>query len=393
MPAPVDPLALGQRVVAILQTGRRTATYKLATLMALMEHSLDHLPEDSQAQLVVPIRDLAERVLEIYWHQVLPFEGDALRQSTQPRAVILREALRLRTASKVGDRHVALAVARLRAPSDYDAVVTAVALTLVRQPLHRLQRTGLEPSPTFLYDDSWMHDTLTLAQLAAHGGAVELYPGVAWSLARLSGLLKPALEVLWVDDVRRWNRGLVAHVPDIAGHLFGRNRVSLAPARSALLDTFGTRCFYCGAAVGKSAPVDHVLPWSRVGIDGLANLVVACATCNTDKSQTLPSHPDRRAGRYPRPKTDGAHRQRARLAHPARPRGCGSAWSVSRTTTGNAAVERCRSGRSGRPRVDVRLAVGSRGRVDIKDPSRSAMPNPSADGAGLAESANRVEFQ
>lgn len=134
-----------------------------------------------------------------------------------------------------------------------------------------------------------MHVNLTAAQLAAHGGAIELYPGVAWSLARLSGLLKPAMEVLWVEDVRRWNKGLVAHVPDIAGHLFGRDRVSLAPARAALLDTFGARCFYCGAAVGESAPVDHVLPWSRVGIDGLANLVVACVRCNTNKSQSLPA--------------------------------------------------------------------------------------------------------
>ena len=147
MTDPVDPLALGQRVVAILQTGRRTATYKLATLTALMEHCVEHLPEDSQAQLVVPIRELAERVLEIYWQQVLPFEGDELRQSTQPRAVILRETVRLRTASDVGDRHVALAVAHLRAPADYETAVTAITLTLARQPLHRLQRTGSRAEP------------------------------------------------------------------------------------------------------------------------------------------------------------------------------------------------------------------------------------------------------
>jgi hypothetical protein len=36
----VDALLLGQRVVAILETGLRTATYKLATLMALIEHCL-----------------------------------------------------------------------------------------------------------------------------------------------------------------------------------------------------------------------------------------------------------------------------------------------------------------------------------------------------------------
>ena len=150
MTAAVDPLALGQRVVAILQTGRRTATYKLATLMALMDLCVEHLPDAPQASLVAPINELAERVLEIYSQQVLPFEGVELRQSTQPRAVILREALLLRTASKVGDRHTALAVARLRAPGAYATVVTAIALTLARQPLNRLQRIGVEPSPTFL---------------------------------------------------------------------------------------------------------------------------------------------------------------------------------------------------------------------------------------------------
>ena len=60
-----DPLALGQRVVAILEMGRRTATYKLATLMALMDHCLEHLPDDPQDEIVLPVRQLAERVLEI----------------------------------------------------------------------------------------------------------------------------------------------------------------------------------------------------------------------------------------------------------------------------------------------------------------------------------------
>ena len=88
---------------------------------------------------MLPVRQLAERVLEIYWHQVLPFEGAALKQSTQPTAAILRETVRLRTAASAGDQRVALAVARLRAPVAYDTAVTAIGLTLVRQPLHRLR--------------------------------------------------------------------------------------------------------------------------------------------------------------------------------------------------------------------------------------------------------------
>ena len=40
-----DPLLLGQRVIAILETGQCDATYKLATLMALIDHCIENLPD------------------------------------------------------------------------------------------------------------------------------------------------------------------------------------------------------------------------------------------------------------------------------------------------------------------------------------------------------------
>lgn len=46
MPDADDPLLLGQRVVAILETGVRVATYKLATLMALIDQCIENLLED-----------------------------------------------------------------------------------------------------------------------------------------------------------------------------------------------------------------------------------------------------------------------------------------------------------------------------------------------------------
>jgi len=47
--------------------------------------------------------------------------------------------------------------------------------------------------------------------------------------------------------------------------------------------------FYCGKHLRPDNPVDHVLPWSVVGIDGLANLVLSCARCNGDKRNSLPA--------------------------------------------------------------------------------------------------------
>jgi len=286
-----DPLALGQRVVSVLETGARTATYKLATLMALVDHSVEHLPARPADPLAVPVRDLAMRVVELYWPQVRTFENKPLRQSTQPVAKILDAVSDLRRATGAGDTGMSFAVASIRAPQELERAVELVALTMVRQPLHRLQKLPNGAGEPFLYDDSWMHDAVSQRTIAQHGNEIVLFDGVASGLARLSGLLRPALELLWVEDVRRMNRWLGENVPDVAGHLFGRERISLAPAREALTDAFGPRCFYCDRRLGASSPVDHVLPWSRVGIDGLANLVLACPSCNRDKLHALPALP------------------------------------------------------------------------------------------------------
>ncbi len=282
-----DPLLLGQRVVAILETGLRTATYKLATLMALIEHSIENLPAQVDAVLAVPIPDLAHRVLSIYWQQVRSFDGHELRQSTQPKARILIAAKALQQASRDAG---SVEVARLRAPAMYGRAIDEITMCLAQQPLHRLQKLPGSPvSDPFLYDDSFLGDQVSRSTLRAHGDTIVLNPGVAHGLARLAGLLKPALEIMWVDDVRRMNKFLDAEVPDVAGHLFGRSRTALTAVRESFKEAFGPHCFYCGTHLPLNNPVDHVLPWSLVGIDGLSNLVLACARCNGDKSGALPA--------------------------------------------------------------------------------------------------------
>ena len=284
MPEAIDPLLLGQRVVAILETGQRVATYKLAALMALIDHCLENLPEDPTGPLAVPIPELAHRVLESYWRQVRPFEGHDLRQSSGEKERIPRAVRTLRSASASST----LSVAAVTAPQVYQAAIDEIGLCLAQQPLYRLQRLPGAHDP-FLYDDSFLHSNVSRRTLRAHGEAIVLNPGVATGLARLAGLLKPALEIMWVDDVRRMNKFLTAEVPDIAGHLFGRDRTALAAVRSPFKDAFGAKCFYCDVDLPADNPIDHVLPWSLVGIDGLANLMLACTRCNSDKRHALPA--------------------------------------------------------------------------------------------------------
>jgi HNH endonuclease len=285
-----DPLLLGQRVVAILETGLRTATYKLATLMALIDQCIENIPDDPASTLQVPISDLAHRVLELYWRQVRPFDGHELRQSTQSRARILLATDAFRAAAKARHTGSSLSMAALAAPEAYRAAIDEIVLCLAQQPLYRLQRVpGAQTSDPFLYDDSFLHDHVSRTTLRAHENSIVLLPGVAHGLARLAGLLKPSLEIMWVEDVRRMNKFLDAEVPDIAGHLFGRDRAALGAVRGPLKEGFGPHCFYCRTHLPSDNPIDHVLPWSLVGIDGLANLVLACAKCNGDKRHALPA--------------------------------------------------------------------------------------------------------
>jgi hypothetical protein len=288
--APLDPLLLGQRVVAILETGQRTATYKLALLMALIEHCIENLPERTDDVLSVPIAALAHRVLAIYWRQVRSFDGNDLIQVRGSTGRITEAAKALRTAARADNGGLSLEVAMLRVPVAYEQAIDKIVIALAKQPLPRLQKLpGSATSDGFLYDDTFLGEDVSRARLRAHGEAIVLKPGVARGLARLAGLLKPALEIMWVNDVRRMNKFLDEQVPDVAGHLFGRERTALAAIRGPLKEAFGPYCFYCEAPLPASNPIDHVLPWSLVGIDGLANLVSACARCNGDKSGAMPA--------------------------------------------------------------------------------------------------------
>ena len=182
--------------------------------------------------------------------------------------------------------------ARLRA---YEKAIDDITLCLAQQPLHRLQKLpGASTSDPFLYDDSFLHDHVSRSTLRTHGDAIELKPGVAHGLARLAGLLKPALEIMWVDDVRRMNKFLDAEVPDVAGHLFGRERTAWPPSASRSRMRSAPHCFYCGTHLPANNPIDHVLPWSLVGIDGLANLVLACVAVQRRQEQCTAGGVDRR---------------------------------------------------------------------------------------------------
>ncbi len=294
-----DPLALGRRIIDILQSGRKTSTYKLAVLQALIDCCMERVPDDQHASVDVPLDELTERVIDLYWPQTRPLAWNdhrPLRQASEG-SEILDAVEDLRKAAKAGPNRL-LADAISDAPGAYANTFKKVKRTLVRYPLRLLQNVPGD-TDAFLYDDEWIQNDPTLAEIDKPGNIIQLRPGVAFAMAKLSGLLKPALKWLWADKVWKSNRQLFQGGLDVQQYLF-EDRIPLTRIAPALKEKFGPKCFYCDATAPQVTifHIDHVLPLSATKLNGLANLVLACPPCNSSKSDHFPvvEHVERSLG-------------------------------------------------------------------------------------------------
>lgn len=62
-----DLVAFAERVLALLDQGTFVATYKYAVLLALMDLCPEGTQRDGAAPDCVTTRQLAEKVVELYW--------------------------------------------------------------------------------------------------------------------------------------------------------------------------------------------------------------------------------------------------------------------------------------------------------------------------------------
>ncbi|MFD6095378.1 RNA-guided endonuclease IscB [Nocardiopsis flavescens] len=119
---------------------------------------------------------------------------------------------------------------------------------------------------------------------------------------RPRGWLAPSLRhrvettVSWVDRIARWSPVTGVHVERVAfdthvlsagkpleGAEYRRGTLHGHEVREYLLAKFDRTCAYCGVT-GVPLNIDHVHPRSRGGSDRVANLVLACVSCNQAKA-------------------------------------------------------------------------------------------------------------
>ena len=155
-------IGFAERLLEVIDSGRRTATYKLPLLMAL-DLCARRSDANGRAPELLYTRDIAEQVAALYWPQVIPYrlpDADGaieLRQINLPRAAILGAVSMFRQgAEAVGV--TSLHSARQQLPREYESMLDQVESTVAAQPLPRLQAVGsAETVFPFIYELGWQH--------------------------------------------------------------------------------------------------------------------------------------------------------------------------------------------------------------------------------------------
>jgi hypothetical protein len=105
-----------------------------------MDLCLEHTTSTGAAPVSVTTRDLAEKLVSLYWTHVTPFPGQAgaitLRQNAGTQAAIVSAVAQFR-ARHAPDRATTPGQARTAAPAEYERLVRGLEWTLVEMPLYR----------------------------------------------------------------------------------------------------------------------------------------------------------------------------------------------------------------------------------------------------------------
>jgi hypothetical protein len=310
-------LSVAAYVIELLEDGKRTATYKLALLTALLDLAMQAPAVPPQSAVSIRTIDIAHCVIGGYWPHTLIYRktGHILIQNSQKdedsmllggSGIVRKVAdFRLALRNELNGREPSFADAV--ASSSYRNLLRDIETILVKMPIPKLQ---VLPGGNVarLYVMGWQQNdssidlgksvdlesgisqSLSLKQRLPDR-FIQLLPGVLAAFQSLNVLLRSYIQNCWVDQVVSLNKATLqdSDVSSVGEFLFSRTRVSTQVLQQPLMTLQKSRCFYCGSQIRKEPEVDHFIPWSRIPDDGLHNLVAAHADCNRSKSNLLPS--------------------------------------------------------------------------------------------------------
>lgn len=301
-----NEIEVAEYVVHLLEEGNFSSTYKQAVLLGLIDLCRIQSDEHGHPPTCVTTRQLADRVIELYWPQTRTHShalGPTVLTQNQGRtsdtgqARIVSMIVKFRAAAEKSPQFPrTLAQAKILYHFDYEVLVREVEWTLIQMPLPKLQRTGGKDTE-WLYTIGWDDKALKPAKSdvrayqngstsACFDNQIRFRPGVAEAFVRLAAILRPFIQQHWVAKVAALNHMPEARLP---AFMFGIDRISLEPVRDALAQLQQGLCFYCQERLNDKFEVDHFVPWARQPENGIHNLVVTHKECNISKRDFLAS--------------------------------------------------------------------------------------------------------
>lgn len=276
IPTPQEQLKFLKHIQQILQSGTFTSTYKFALLISITRLAIEQ-GQDTGAALHLEYQDIAEKFIDLYWKQSLPFQFNQyepffLKQSTGQQAKIISEIQKAQQQFKT--------LAALRTDVLYwNRLKRTVATTVKQMPVVYLQNLNGQ-TVEFLYclEDSKQ--------------SLKLLPKVMYCLRQFSEIVEELCQKRWIDFVRLNKHNLVVldGLPDLDEFMFAPSRNQLGRVADYLIDLQQYQCFYCGKSLKNSKyAVDHFIPWSLYPADTGHNFVLADDKCNSQKSNYLAS--------------------------------------------------------------------------------------------------------
>lgn len=274
IPTPEEQVHFLTNIQRLLAEGLFVASYKFALIHALADLAVLK-GDDSGTPLEIETKDIAAKLVELYWRQSRPFQiggeatGLVLQQNTGKQAAIISQIIQSQQ-----DCGTSLFRFKQGATDRWAALVAQVDQVVRTMPLWKLQTVGDERLD-FLYEN------------LDRGKRITLKPGIAYCFRAFYELIRDLIEGAWVRFVQKVNANKLGNVTDLGTFLFGQERASLDAYRPILLDVQKGVCLYCQKPLSTRSQVDHFVPWSRYPADLGHNCVLAHSRCNNAKSDYL----------------------------------------------------------------------------------------------------------
>ncbi|MEC0089880.1 HNH endonuclease [Paenibacillus macquariensis] len=272
-----------ERWLHIVRSCSYVNTYNVAWAKAITEIAVESTFTLEKVETVeIQLKDIAKKVIRYYFEQTLFFD---LQQSSNPQKIpvvvsIVKKLIdiyQVKTGSLMPIKWFKSNI-ETACKSEYEKAVSDTVKALKTDVSYRFLRIqGIEVEGVYQYEQR------------ANSLFIRSDDLLALKENRLAIL--DAINYRWTQMLENFN-----HSPRLSKkvRIIDEDTMKRKPlgkfASFLYMENPHTQCFLCSLKIENETPaIDHVIPWSYLYSDDLWNLVFAHQSCNSSKSNVIPS--------------------------------------------------------------------------------------------------------